>query len=362
MSAHYSYDSLFQSTHAILVSMGFSKEHATTCTTVLLAAEKQGFATHGIARVGEYHRLWKAGRINTNPIPKIVRETPSTAVVDGDATMGMIPGKFSMELAIEKAKNVGTGWVSTRNSTNFGIAGHYAMMALEHDMIGITMTNATPLVAPTFSAEAMLGTNPIAVAIPTLSHPPFVADFATAPINRGKFTMAAKKGEKLGFGFAQDSEGKPSDDPTILERGGAILPLGMDREHGSHKGYCLASIVDIFSAVFSGANYGPFVPPMVPYLNPLDQKVGEGVGHFFGAMRIDAFEEALVFKQRMDHWWKTFKNAKPVEGKKVFIPGEIEFENEKRALIEGISLVPHVEKELRAIIEEQHVASLLETV
>ena len=362
MSAHYSYDSLFQTTHAILVSMGFSKEHATTCTTVLLAAEKRGFATHGIARVGEYHRLWKAGRINTNPIPKIVRETPSTAVVDGDATMGMIPGKFSMELAIEKAKNVGTGWVSTRNSTNFGIAGHYAMMALEHDMIGITMTNATPLVAPTFSAEAMLGTNPIAVAIPTLSHPPFVADFATAPINRGKFTMAAKKGEKLGFGFAQDSEGKPSDDPTILERGGAILPLGMDREHGSHKGYCLASIVDIFSAVFSGANYGPFVPPMVPYLNPLDQKVGEGVGHFFGAMRIDAFEEALVFKQRMDHWWETFKNAKPVEGKKVFIPGEIEFENEKRALIEGISLVPHVEKELRAIIEEQHVASLLETV
>ncbi len=221
MSIHYSYDSLFQTTHAILVSMGFNKEHATTCTTVLLAAEKRGFATHGIARVGEYHRLWKAGRINTNPSPKIVRETPSTAVVDGDATMGMIPGKFSMELAIEKAKNVGTGWVSTRNSTNFGIAGHYAMMALEHDMIGITMTNATPLVAPTFSTEAMLGTNPIAVAIPILSHPPFVADFATAPINRGKFTMAAKKGEKLGFGYAQDSEGHPSDDPTILERGGA---------------------------------------------------------------------------------------------------------------------------------------------
>lgn len=359
MSIHYSYDSLFQTTHAILISMGFSKEHATTCTTVLLAAEKRGFATHGIARVGEYHRLWKAGRINTNPTPKIVRETPSTAVVDGDATMGMIPGKFSMELAIEKAKNVGTGWVSTRNSTNFGIAGHYAMMALEHDMIGITMTNATPLVAPTFSAEAMLGTNPIAVAIPTFSHPPFVADFATAPINRGKFTMASKKGEKLGFGYAQDSEGHPSDDPTILERGGAILPLGMDREHGSHKGYCLASIVDIFSAVFSGANYGPFVPPMVPYLNPLDQKVGEGVGHFFGAMRIDAFEEALVFKKRMDHWWETFKNAKPVEGQQVYIPGEIEFENEKRALKQGITLMPHVEKELLAVAHEQNVHSLL---
>jgi len=362
MSTYYSVDALSRSTHAILVSMGFSNEHATTCTTVLLSAEKRGFATHGIARVGEYHRLWKAGRINTQPKLKIVRETPSTAVVDGDRTMGMVPAHFSMELAIEKAKSVGTGWVSTRNSSNFGIAGYYAMLALEHDMIGITMTNATPLVAPTFSAKAMLGTNPIAVAIPTLSHPPFVADFATAPINRGKFTMAAKKGKKLGFGFAQDSEGNPSDDPTILERGGAILPLGMDREHGSHKGYCLASIVDIFSAVFSGANYGPFVPPMVPYLNPLDQKVGEGVGHFFGAMRIDAFEESLVFKQRMDHWWKTFKNAKPIEGKQVFIPGEIEFENEKRALIEGITLVPHVEKELRTLLDEQNIALVLEAI
>lgn len=360
MSTYYSVDALASATHAILLSMGFRDEHARMCTNVLLAAEKRGFATHGIARVSEYHRLWKAGRIKSNPTLKIVRETPSTAVVDGDATMGMIPAHFSMELAIEKAKNVGTGWVATRNSTNFGIAGYYAMLALNHDMIGITMTNATPLVAPTFSAEAMLGTNPIAVAIPTLSHPPFVADFATAPINRGKFTMASKKGEKLGFGFAQDSEGNPSDDPSILERGGAILPLGMDREHGSHKGYCLASIVDIFSAVFSGANYGLFVPPMVPYLNPLSQKVGEGVGHFFGAMRIDAFEEALVFKQRMDHWCKTLKNAKPIEGKTVLIPGEIEFENEKRALAQGISLVPHVEKEFRALFDEQKIALVLE--
>ncbi len=133
----------------------------------------------------------------------------------------------------------------------------------------------------------------------------------------------------------------------------------MDREHGSHKGYCLASIVDIFSAVFSGANYGPFVPPMVPYLNPCEQKVGEGVGHFFGAMRIDAFEEALVFKKRMDHWWEIFKNAKPVEGKQVYIPGEIEFENEIRALKQGITLVPHVEKELLAVAHEQNVRSLL---
>jgi len=257
-----------------------------------------------------------------------------------------------MELAIKKAKDVGTGWVATRNSCNFGIAGYYAMMALEHDMIGITMTNASSLVSPTFSAEALLGTNPIAIAIPAKKQPPFVADFATTPINRGKFTMAAKKGEKIGFGFAQDKSGNPSDDPTILEKGGSMLPLGGDREHGSHKGYCLGSIVDIFSSVFSGANFGPFVPPMVAYLPIPEKKVGEGLGHFFGAMRIDAFQEADHFKAKMDEWIETFRGAKPADGQdRVIIPGDPERENEARIMVEGIELIPQVDADLKQIAE-----------
>jgi L-2-hydroxycarboxylate dehydrogenase (NAD+) len=347
---NYTYDYLTTYTIEVLKKMGFSSNQAADCAKVFLAAEIRGIATHGVVRLGDYYKLWKAGRINTQPKIKIVHETLSTAVVDGDKTIGMIPAKFSMELAIKKAQQAGTGWVVTRNSCNFGIAGYYAMMALEHDMIGITMTNASPLVAPTFSSEAMLGTNPIAIAIPAKQQPPFVADFATTPINRGKFTFAARKGEKIGFGFAQDKQGNPSDDPTILEKGGAMLPLGSDREHGSHKGYCLGSIVDIFSAVLSGANFGPFVPPMVAYLPVLEKKVGEGLGHFFGAMRIDAFQEADVFKSKMDEWIESFRNAKPADGQdRVLIPGDPERENEARLKREGIELSPQVEADLKEI-------------
>lgn len=349
----YSYDYLQQFTIDVLIRMGFSPKDSAECAKVFLAAEIRGHSTHGVVRLGDYYKLWEAGRINTRPNVKIERETPSTAVVNGDGTIGMVPAKFSMELAIKKAKEVGTGWVSTYNSCNFGIAGYYAMMALEQDMIGITMTNASPLVSPTFSAEALLGTNPIAIAIPAKKQPPFIADFATTPINRGKFTLAAKKGEKIGFGFAQDKDGHPTDNPSILEMGGSMLPLGGDRVHGSHKGYCMGAIVDIFSAVFSGANFGPFVPPMVAYLPLLDTQVGEGLGHFFGAMRIDAFQEADVFKSRMDQWIETFRNAKPAEGHaKVLIPGDPERESEAQIRVEGIELIPQVESDLRLIAEK----------
>jgi LDH2 family malate/lactate/ureidoglycolate dehydrogenase len=346
----YPYNYLLQFTSNVLIKMGFSESHANESAKVFLAAELRGHSTHGVIRIGDYYKLWKAGRINVNPQVKVIHETPSTAVIDGDSTLGMIPAKLAMETAIYKAKNVGTGWVAVKNSCNFGIAGYYAMMALEHDMIGMTMTNASPLVAPTFAAEGMLGTNPIAVAIPAGTQPAFVADFATTPINRGKFTIAAKKGEKLKMGFAQDKYGNPTDDPTILEQGGSMLPLGGDREHGSHKGYCLGAIVDIFSSVLSGANFGPYVPPMVAYLPLLEKSVGDGLGHFFGAMRVDAFRPANDFKNSMDEWITTFRNAKPAQGQeKVLIPGDLERESETRVKENGIQLIPQVVDDLKAI-------------
>lgn len=352
----YSYQYLLQFTSDVLEKMGFSKSHALESAKVFLAAETRGHSTHGVIRLGDYFKLWKAGRINVIPNVKIVHETPSTAVIDGDSTLGMIPAKMAMETAIAKANAVGTGWVAVKNSCNFGIAGYYAMMALEHDMIGMTMTNASPLVAPTFAAEGMLGTNPIAVAIPALHQPPFIADFATTPVNRGKFTIAAKKGEKMKMGFAQDKEGNPTDDPTILEKGGSMLPLGGDREHGSHKGYCLGSIVDIFSSVLSGANFGPFVPPMVAYLPLLEKKVGDGLGHFFGAMRVDAFRPAEEFKQSMDGWITTFRNAKPAVGQdKVLIPGDPERESEARIKALGITLIPQVVEDLKSIAQSLNI-------
>jgi LDH2 family malate/lactate/ureidoglycolate dehydrogenase len=212
------------------------------------------------------------------------------------------------------------------------------------------MTNANPQVAPTFSVTPMLGTNPIAVAIPAGKQPPFVADFATTPIARGKLVVAEKKGEKVPLGFVQDKFGQPSDDPAILKAGGSMLTLGGDYVHGSHKGFCLSAIVDIFSAVFSGANFGPFVPPSVAYLPVLDTKVGEGTGHFFGAMRIDAFQEASRFKESMDEWILTFRSAKPAEGQEeVIIPGDPEREKEIRFRAEGIPVLPAVMSEIREI-------------
>jgi len=349
----YTYSYLYDFTKNVFKKMGCGDSDADTIAEVFMAAELRGHASHGMIRIKDYYQLWKAGRINVNPNIKIVHETPSTAVIDGDRAVGMVPANKSMELAIKKAEMAGTGWVATRNSNHFGIAGYYAMKALKHDMIGICLTNANPLVAPTNSISRMMGTNPIAVAIPAKNNPPFVADFATTPIARGKLAVSEKKGELVPYGFVQDKTGKPSNRPDILKEGGSMVTLGGDLEHGSHKGYCLSAIVDIFSAVLGGANFGPFVPPSVAYLPVLDEKVGEGTGHFFGAMRIDAFQPAEEFKAKMDKWIETFRSAKPSEGsERVLIPGDPEREKEERFMKEGISIVPAIREDLLVISRE----------
>ena len=349
----YQYQYLLDFTRNVFLKMGCPEKDAKIIASVFLAAELRDHSSHGMIRIKDYYELWKAKRINVNPNVRIVHESPGTAVVDGDNAVGMVAASRSMEIAIEKAKTAGTGWVATRNSNHFGIAGYYSMMALRHDMIGICLTNANPLVAPTFSIARMMGTNPIAIAIPAKNQPPFVADFATTPIARGKLAVAEKKGEKVAFGFVQDKSGNPSDDPTILKNGGSMLTLGGDRLHGSHKGFCLTAIVDIFSAVLSGANFGPFVPPSIAYLPVPEKKVGEGTGHFFGAMRIDAFQPAIEFKTKMDEWITTFRSAKPSEGHPhIIIPGDPEREAEERNMKDGIQLVPAIRQDLIEIAKE----------
>ena len=246
--------------------MGCPDADAKLAARALLSADLRGIDSHGVARLSGYTRLWEVKRINSKPSVKVVHETPSTAVVDGDSGLGLVVAPFAMQVAIDKAKNAGSGWVSVRNSNHFGIAGFHAMMALEHDMIGMAMTNASALVAPTFSVERMLGTNPICVAIPAGNEPAFVADLATTTAANGKLEILQRKNESAPTGWIQDKVGQISTDAHELKKGGALLPLGGDREHGSHKGYALGSIVDIFSAVLSGANYGPWVPPFPAYV------------------------------------------------------------------------------------------------
>ncbi len=345
--AIYSYDRLVKFVQAVFIKMGCPEADAITATTVLLSADLRGIDSHGVARLSGYVRLWEAGRINAKPNLRIVHETPSTAVVDGDAGLGLVVAPFAMKIAIEKAKQVGTGWVSVKNSNHFGIAGYHAMMALQEEMIGMAMTNASALVAPTFSVEKMLGTNPIAVAIPANNQPSFVADFATTTAANGKLEILQRKNQDTPIGWVQDKEGNASTDANILKKQGALLPLGSDREHGSHKGYALGSIVDIFSAVLSGASYGPWAPPFPAYIPMPENQPGQGLGHFLGAMRIDAFRPAQEFKEHMDHWIERFRNATPAPGyEKVLIPGDPEREMETIRIKEGIPLVDAVEQDL----------------
>lgn len=336
-------------TRQTFLSMGCTEKDACLATDVLVSSDLRGIDSHGVARLTGYVRLWEAGRINTTPNIKIIHETPSTAVVDGDKGLGLVVAPKAMEIAMEKASQVGTGWVSVKNSNHFGIAGYHTLKAVEQDMIGIAMTNASPLVAPTFAMEKMLGTNPIAVAIPAGSQPPFVADMATTTAANGKLEILQRTGKEAPLGWIQDPDGFATKDAHALKKGGALLPLGGDREHGSHKGYALGAIVDIFSAVFSGANYGPWAPPFVSFLPLPDNPVGEGLGHFLGAMRIDAFRPAEEFKAHMDQWITRFRATQPVAGKKVLIPGDPEREIEAMRAKEGIPLNENVVSDLREV-------------
>lgn len=353
MEKTFTYQQLYQFTTEIFKKIGCTEDDAITATEALLSADLRGIDSHGVARLSGYIRLWEAKRVNAQPIIKIVHETPSTAVIDGDAGLGLVVAPYAMKLAMEKAKQVGTGWVSVRNSNHFGIAGYYAMKALQFDMIGMAMTNASALVAPTFSVERMLGTNPIAVAIPAGIQPPFVADFATTTAANGKLEILQRKNETAPAGWVQNKEGHPSINADELKQGGSLLPLGSHPEQGSHKGYALGAIVDVFSAVLSGASYGPWVPPFPAYVPMPDNMPGEGLGHFFGAMRIDAFRPAIEFKHHMDNWIERFRNAKPVEEQqKVLIPGDPEREMETYRKEHGIPLLPSVVADLLLLAQK----------
>ncbi len=353
MEQRFQYTDLYQFAQSIFTHMGCNSAHAATATEVLLSADIRGVDSHGIARLIGYVRLWEAGRVNSQPQIKIIHETPSTALIDGDAGLGLVVAPYAMEIAIQKAQQCGTGWVAVRNSNHFGIAGYHAMMALPYQMTGIAMTNASALVAPTYSEEKMLGTNPIAVAIPAGKEPAFVADFATTTAANGKLEILQRKGEDMPLGWAQDMDGNDTVDAHILKKGGALLPLGSDRDHSSHKGYALGSIVDIFSGVFSGASYGPWAPPFPAFMQIPENMPGAGLGHFLGAIRNDAFRPFAEHQQHMDNWIHRFRSAKPVAGQeRVLIPGDPERECEAERRVNGIPLLLPVLQDLKSLKEK----------
>jgi LDH2 family malate/lactate/ureidoglycolate dehydrogenase len=230
-------------------------------------------------------------------------------------------------------------------------------MALKEDLIGISMTNTTKGVAPFNGAEKMLGTNPIAIAFPGFKEPPLVIDFASSAVSYGKVEIAKRKGEKIPEGWCIDKNGNATCEPDDMIEGGALLPLGSDKNGSGHKGYCLASMVDILSAVLSGANWGPFAVPFAIHVAPSGRQVGKGIGHFFGALDIEGFRDKLDFKKGIDEWIKTMRSTKPLPGiQEVLVPGDPERQAYQIRMKEGIPVNTEVVASLEAIANQTGIA------
>jgi L-2-hydroxycarboxylate dehydrogenase (NAD+) len=343
-------EQLFEFSERVFRHFGVPDEDARIAATVLQAADLRGIDSHGVARLHTYFDMLQLGRIDPKANVTIVRESPSTATVDGGNGLGLVVGPKANAIAMEKALAAGSGWVSVRNTNHYGIAGYYVLESLKHDLIGWAMTNTTKLVAPLWGAERMLGTNPIAIAFPGLEEPPIVIDMATTAAAYGKIEIARRAKKPIPTGWAIDRTGATTTDPNAMIDGGAMLPLGSDRDRGGHKGYALAVMVDVLSAVLSGANWGPFVPPFALRQEIPTRSVGKGIGHFFGALRIDAFIDKEEFKRQIDELIRTLRKTRPAPGTNgPLIPGDPEREAEAIRRREGIPLVTAVVEELRDI-------------
>ena len=311
-----------------------SDEDANLAADVLLAADMRGVNSHGLIRLGSYYgsRLRK-GLMNPQAVLTVVKETATTLTIDAGNGLGHPAGVKTMRLCIQKAFNSGVALATVRNSNHFGIAGYYAMMALPKDMIGICFTNTAPFVAPTHGREAILGTNPIAVAVPANDHArPFVLDMATSIVSIGKVAVYQKEGRNIPSGWGVDAQGQVTENPAAVREGGALMPLGGPDILRGYKGYGLSLMVDIFSGVLSGAAFGENVGNAAQ-----DKRCN--VGHFFGAIRIDAFRDPQEFKADMDTLLSQLRQAPKAAGEeRIYIHGEKEFEKAELAAKEGVNL------------------------
>jgi L-2-hydroxycarboxylate dehydrogenase (NAD+) len=343
--------------------MGVPPGEAAIVSEVLVLADLRGIDSHGVARLRRYYTGLKNGVMVPRPEIKVVHETPISALIDGGAALGQVAGSRGMKMAIEKALKSGVGLVSVRNSNHYGIAGYYSLMALKHDLIGLSLTNSDVYVVPTFGKAVMLGTNPISVTIPAFHEKPFVLDMSTAVATLGKLEVYNRMNKKLPLGWATDEKGQVCDDPVRVlnnirsKAGGGLLPLGGEgEEFGGHKGYGLDLLVDILCGVLSGSGYLNLLYPKTPEGKPLPSLVG----HFFGALRVDAFRPLEEFKKDMDDLIRRLKNSPKAEGQsRIFLHGEKEFELEEKYRKEGIPLYYKVYDDLKAIGEEVGVAFTL---
>jgi L-2-hydroxycarboxylate dehydrogenase (NAD+) len=349
-------DDLLAFVERALRSVGVDEAQAKIVADVLVAADRRGIESHGVARLRWFYvdRI-RNGRIAARPRYEIVRETATSLLLDAANGLGHPTSHFAMERAIEKARESGIAFAAVRNSNHYGIAGYYAMMALEHDMIGICTTDSAHFAVPTFGRTKMQGTNPFAFAVPAGEEPAFVLDFATTTVTYGKLEVYERKGLALKPGWAVDEEGASTTDPAVRHTGGSLLALGgFGTENGGHKGYGLGVLAELLTGVLAAGWFGP----ALTLLESPDAPAGI-TSHFFGAIRIDALRDIAEFKRQMDAELRAFKRSAPAPGQsRVYVAGEIEHENELAYRRDGIPLIAPVIQDLDSLAHDLSIAPL----
>ena len=340
----------------VFKGLGVPEEDAKICADVLITANKRGIDSHGINRLKPiYYDRIKMGI--QHPVTKfeIVKEAPATALVDGHDGMGMVIAKRSMELAIEKAKKYGLGMVAAKNSTHYGIAGYYCLMAVKEGMIGITGTNARPSVAPTFGVENMLGTNPLSFGIPTDEDFPFVLDCATSVSQRGKIELYARMNKEIPPGWVIGEDGRTRTDSQqilkdLLTGKAALVPLGGIGEEGAgYKGYGYATVVEILSAALQNGSY-------LKMLSGYDEKgrrVPYHLGHFFIAINVSSFIELEAFKQTAGNILRALRASRKMPGHdRIYTAGEKEYLAWLERKDKGVPLNRQLQREIIEMRDE----------
>ena len=324
---------------AALQKAGVAAKDADLTANLLVLADLRGMDSHGVARLAEYYvdRI-RDGRVNPEPTITVTRGGTSTATVDGGAGLGFVVGDRAMREAIVMAEDTGSGWVSVRNSTHFGMTACYALMALEHDMIGFSFTTSGALAAVPGGSGRRIGINAMSIAAPGGQHGPYVLDMASSVTAMGKIEVALREGKPLPVGWAVDHAGKPiTDAATFFEEGGAILPLGGSIDLGAYKGLGIAMLADILAGMLSGGGHSIV-------------ERGGAYAHAFGALRISGFPSPVAFRTLMDDMIEKLHASATVEGADpVMYPGERENRCEAERTRNGIPLNAVVESDLRAL-------------
>lgn len=338
----------------VFIGVGVPEDDAKIIAEVLITADIRGIDSHGVQRCKMYYDRIKEGVYEVKTNIKILKDGPTTALIDGGCGMGHVIAYKAMKMAIEKAKKYGLGAVAVRNSTHFGIAGYYSLMAIKEGMIGISTTNARPSIPPTFGVEPMLGTNPLTAGAPTDEEFPFLLDCATSIIQRGKVEVYNRINKPLPEGTIITDDGKTETDPAKVLKGmaegkAALLPLGGKGEDTSgYKGYGYATIVEILSAALQD---GIYLKDTIGIMENNQKRLK--VGHFFLAINIESFIPVDSFKKTAGNIMRGLRNSKKVpDAEKIYTAGEKEFiaENERKKT--GIPINENLQQDILIMQKE----------